>query len=127
METLDSRIRVRFKRATSAKKGENTGHPNFGDAVIIGSEEKNRNLWKLGIVDELIRGREGVARGAKARTAKGRLERAVQHLNPLELSCDREPPPVRLNPLAPIFNPRPKRDAAAAATVRTQQEADVDW
>ena len=37
------------------KKGDNTEHPNLGDAVIIGScEEKNRNLWMLGIVEELI-------------------------------------------------------------------------
>ena len=67
METLDSRIRARFNRATSAEKGGNTGHPNLRDAIIIGSNE----LWKLGVVEELIRGRDGVARGAKVRTAKG--------------------------------------------------------
>ena len=98
------------------EKGEQGTHPNHGDAAIIGSEEKNRNLWKLGIVEGLIRGCDGVVRGAKVKTVNGQLERVVQHLYPLELSCDREPP-VSFNPTAPTFNPRPRRDAAAAATV----------
>ena len=83
-------------------------------------------MWKLGIVEGLIRGRDGVVRGAKVKTVNGQLERAVQHLYPLELSCDREPA-VSLNPTAPTFNPRPRRDAAATATVRIQQEAEEDW
>ena len=62
-----------------------------GDAVIIGSEEKNRNSWKIGIVEALICGRDGIVRGAKIRTPNGNLERAVQHLYPIEVSCDLRP------------------------------------
>ena len=36
-----------------------------GDVVIIKRDEKNCGLWKLGTVEELITGREGVVRGAK--------------------------------------------------------------
>ena len=108
------------------KKGGHGTHPNRGDAVIIESEEKNRNLWKLGMVEGLIRGRDGVVRGAKVRTVNGQLERAVQHLYPLELSCEKEPP-VGLNPTAPTYHLKPRRDEAAAATVRIQQEAAEGW
>ena len=60
-----------------------------GDVVIIKGEEKNRGLWKPGIVDELITGRDGVVRGAKLRAGRSYQERPVQHLYPVELSCDR--------------------------------------
>ena len=35
-----------------------------GDVTIIKSDERNRNKWKLGIVEELIAGRDGVVRVA---------------------------------------------------------------
>ena len=60
-----------------------------GNVVIIKGEEKNRGLWKLGIVEELITGRDGVVRGAKLRARRSYLERPVQQLYPMELSCDR--------------------------------------
>ena len=46
----------------------------------------------MGIVDGLITGRDGVVRVARMKTATGSyLERALQQLYPLELSCDCEP------------------------------------
>ena len=101
------------------EKGEIASQPKRGDAVIIKSEEKNRNSWKMGIVEELICGRDGIVRGAKIRTPNGNLERAVQHLYPIEVSCDLRPT-ITLNPDTPIFHPRRTRDAAAAARVRMQ-------
>ena len=61
-----------------------------GVVVIIKDEERNRNKWKMEIVEELISGRDGVFRAAKLRAGKRTPERAVQHLYPLELTCDRE-------------------------------------
>ena len=86
-----------------------------GDVVIIKGEEKNRGLWKLGIVQELITGRDGVVRGAKLRAGRSYLERPVQHLYPMELSCD--------SAEAPVF--RPSRDAAVAARARTKDAAEL--
>ena len=65
-------------------------------------------------------GRDGIVRGAKLRAGKGVLERAVQHLYPLELSCDRTV--ARLNPEAPPY--RPRRDAAVAARLRIADAAE---
>ena len=59
-----------------------------GDVVIIKGDEKNRAVWKLGIIDKLLTGRDGVTRAVRLRAGKSYLERAVQHLYPLEISCD---------------------------------------
>jgi hypothetical protein len=104
--------------------GKQASCPRKGSAVIIADESKNRNTWKLGIVSDLIKGKDNVIRGAKVRTANGVLERAIQHLYPLELSIEEknwEP-----NPSAPTFIPRPRRDAAVAADLRMQQHAQTD-
>ena len=96
--------------------------PKIGEVYLIKSDEKNRGEWPMGVVTELFEGRDGVVRGARLRTSKGHMERAVQHLYPLELTCDLEQrAPVPLNAAAKEF--RPKRAAAAAANLRIQQIA----
>ena len=81
---------VRGLREQHRRAGwKQTPHPKMGDAVIIKDEQKNRNHWKLAIVTELIQGRDGITRAAKLKTGKGNLERAIQHLYPLELACPR--------------------------------------
>lgn len=97
-----------------------------GEVVIIKSDERDRNKWKLGIVEDLIKGRDGVVRVAKLRAGKSHLERAVQHLYPLELSCNIfKPEKIKqiLRPEAKVF--RPKRDAAVAAEMRIQDTGTV--
>ena len=66
----------------------NSSYPSKGDVVIIRSDEKNLAQWKLGVVDDLTTGRDGVVRGAKLGSSKSSLEHLLQHLYPLELSCD---------------------------------------
>ena len=66
-----------------------THTPSVGEVVLIKSDDKNREKWKVRIVAELIKGHNGVVQGAKLRTGTSHLERAVQQLYPLELSCDR--------------------------------------
>ena len=63
---------------------------NVGDVVIIKGDGRNRAHWKTGIVDRLIKGKDGIVRGACLRAGKDHLERAIQHLYPLELHCDRQ-------------------------------------
>jgi hypothetical protein len=88
-----------------------------GDVVIVHCDEKNQAKWPLGIVEELFLGKDGVIRAVKLRAGKSYLERPIQHLYPLEPSCDhREANPVVLNPETPPF--RAKRDAAVAAELR---------
>ena len=72
---------------------------------------------------KLIKGRDGVVRGVRLKAGKSYLEREIQHLCPLELSCDvrKTPPshPVQLNPRARDFTPR------RAAVVAAQRIRDI--
>ena len=70
---------------------KNRGKENqlaVGDVVIIKSDDRNRNNWPLGIVEELYVGRDDIVRAAKLRAGRGHMERAIKHLYRLELSCD---------------------------------------
>ncbi|XP_022808725.1 uncharacterized protein LOC111345707 [Stylophora pistillata] len=99
----------------------------IGDVVVIQSSERNRNCWPLGTVEELIEGRDGVVRGPKLPTGRSHLEHPIQHLYPLELSCEKENvqgDKTPLNPKAPVF--RPKRDATVAARLRMQEVAEEE-
>ena len=115
---------LRSLRERHRSKAECSGAvPTVGDVVIIATDERKRGRWPLGIVEALIVGKDGKIRGAKVRTEKSQIERAVQHLYPLELSVDKkEPLPAILNPKAETF--RPKRDAAVAAKLRVQEIAE---
>ena len=88
--------------------------------------------WPLGVVEELFTGRDGVVRAAKLRAAKvragrGFMERPIQHLYPLELTCDRNLTlcnDTPLNPTAMEF--RSRRDAAVAARQRIEDIVEQD-
>jgi len=73
---------------------------------LIGDDSKNRNHWKLAVVADLIKGRDGIVRAAKLRSSKETVERALQHLYSLELACVEEPMST-LNPATPEFEARP--------------------
>ena len=51
-------------------------------------DESNHGKWPLGVIVNLFQGWDEVVRAAKLRTGKSYLERPVQHLYPIELSCD---------------------------------------
>ena len=109
-------LRERHRAQTTNQRNS----PTVGDVVIVQSQERNRGKWPLGIVEDLIVGTDGAIRGAVLRAGKSRIERAVQQLYPLELSCDRQRPHLtELNPQAVPF--RPRRDAAVAARLRVQE------
>ena len=80
-----------------------------------------------GIVHELYEGKDGLVNAVKLRAGKSFMERPVQHLYPLELSCDignrqTTKTTTELNAEATEF--RPKRDAAVAARLRNQMIVD---
>ena len=94
-----------------------------GEVVIIKDDDRNRAKEKLRIVEELIAGNDGIIRVATLRAGKTSLERAIQQLYPLELSCDRVTVErsAELNLEAPAF--RSQRDAAVAASFRIKDIA----
>ena len=99
-----------------------------GDVVLIRGDEKNRAHWKTGIVSELIPGRDGVIRVVRLRAGKSHLERAIQHLYPLEITCDSVKSTASskvsvLSPSATEFQPRrPQRSAARSARSQIREQ-----
>lgn len=65
-----------------------------GDVVILRDELTKRAFWKLGIVKELLTGKDDIARAAIVRTVNSErsqlLRRSVKHLIPLELNSNLE-------------------------------------
>ena len=88
--------------------------------MIIKGEEKNRSKWKIGIVTDLIIGRDGLVRGARLRAGRDQMERAVEHLYPMELSCD----VLDTEPLDKSQATRPKRSAAVIARTKIKDAFD---
>ena len=96
-----------------------------GDVVIIKGDDKNRAHWKLGVVKKMYEGSDDVVRAVKLRAGKSYMERAVQHLYPLELSCDKtNGEESELNPKSPEF--RPRRNAAEIARLNISDQAEIE-
>ena len=91
-----------------------------GDVVLIKGEERNRGKWKIGIITNLITGRDNIVRAARLRAGKAYLERAIQQLHLLELSCDvtNERIQEQLYPEARASRPRRRAAPDATETVR---------
>ena len=78
-----------------AAKGSNARGVNaklkVSDIVILKNDSVTRAFWKLGKVEELLPGRDGVVRAAVITVSRGtsssnqRLRRPIQHLIPIEV------------------------------------------
>ena len=71
-----------FHRAT----GKNEQTIKVGDVVLV-HDDTPRVSWKMAVIEELIKGNDGLVRAANIRTAAGRTNRAITRLVPLEVSC----------------------------------------
>ena len=109
---------------------------SVGDVVVVRDDQLPRGRWRLGVIVEVMRGRDGVIRAASVRVAvsgerrQSVLKRPIQLLYPLEISCDgidlpgspatkppvdpRECPPESDEPSQPtsVTLARPRRVAA---------------
>ncbi|GIY33519.1 hypothetical protein CDAR_174821, partial [Caerostris darwini] len=56
-----------------------------GDIVLVEGPKKSKLLWDMGVVEQVIVGRDGHVRACIVRTPKGQLSRAVQLLYPFEI------------------------------------------
>ena len=68
------------------KPGPQIKGVNFGDVVLIEGEGPKLN-WPLCIVKEMHPGKDGIARAATVKTAKGTISRPIQRLRFLEISA----------------------------------------
>ena len=81
-------------RETHNSSGRETAMIHEGDIVIIADDKVKRNVWKMGRVESLITGRDGMVRGATLRViCKGKpefLNRPLQKLYPLEVTNEKK-------------------------------------
>ena len=69
-----------------------TATPNVGDMVLVSDETNKRIKWRTGRVTDLIRGKDGIARGAIVAVVNkdkiGALRRPLNKLYPFELASE---------------------------------------
>ena len=82
IKTLRERHNLKHHKKTNAIKSR--------DVVLIKGDNKNRGKWNIGIVTDLFPGPDGEARAVKLRVGNKVYEKAIQHLYPMELSCNLE-------------------------------------
>ena len=97
-----------------------------GGVVLIKGDEKNRRKWNIGIFQHINKGKDGNIRSIKLRYKKAILQRAIQHLYPIELTCSSytAPKEVILDPNTRVFSPN--RNAAVAANERIKKVAQYE-
>ena len=67
--------------------GNNEQTIRKGEIVMV-HDEKPRNAWKLAVIEELIRGNDGLVRAASIRTKNGQTNRPITKLYPLEICAE---------------------------------------
>ena len=67
--------------------GRNSGNVSKDDVVIVYDEKLPRHLWRLARIMELVKGNDGVVRGAKVKLGKTGtiIGRPLNKLFPLEI------------------------------------------
>lgn len=82
-------LEMMAKRVFGCPEGVSKFQPQVGDVVIIKTDDKNCGTWPLATVSVTYAGKDGIIRAVELKTTRGRLERPVQHLYPLEITCDK--------------------------------------
>lgn len=106
-------------REFHSNTGNNEQLVREGDVVLIHSEEA-RPLWRMAVIESLIRGADGLVRAANLRTSKGKTNRPISKLYPLEVnatSTNSEAPVVKQANIE-MMPRRPERKAAQKASQR---------
>ena len=97
------------------------------EVVVIKGEERNRVQRNIGIITNVYPGKDGKVRAVKPRAGRCYFERVVQHLYPLEISCDITPsteePTMNVN--AEEF--RPRRNASEIVQTRITELQTTRW
>ena len=105
---------------------------NVRDVVMIKGESKKRGKWKIGIISELLQGKDDQIRGVRVKTPRYHLDRPIQLLYPLKLhhnmyktkTKQHESDKKKLNVEAKKI--RPKRTAGAIVSAKIKDIAEHD-
>ncbi|XP_074657129.1 uncharacterized protein LOC141910297 [Tubulanus polymorphus] len=102
--------------------GDNREIAKPGSVVIIHDENVPRLRWKLGIIQKLHRGSDGLVRSATVKTATGVTSRPISRLYPLEIDTTIEENKACSDPVdTDQVASRPVRRAAELAKLKINQ------
>ena len=76
---------LQLKNVHFSKPITNSSEFNVNDLVLIGDDRLPRQLWKMGRIIDLHKGRDGKPRSATVKTASTTLKRPIQLLYSMEL------------------------------------------
>ena len=99
---------------------------SVGDIVIVADDKLPRGLWRLGKIEELITGADGMVRGARVRVyvdadKTSVIQRSVLKLYPLEFRPEVSDQNHEKNDVPENTQRRPKRQATARAEQRIRR------
>ena len=100
-------------------KGDNRQVISVGDVVLIEEDKVPRFCWRMGLVEGLINGRDGAARGAVVTVSKTRREisRPVNKLYPIE-SIENKKKEMNDASETIVTQNRPRREAAVIGDIK---------
>ena len=83
MEKMDNRVPKGPKRASQSQPSNERNYLERRRRDAYKGKEGNGGKWKIGVVEGLIQGRDGVIRGAELKAGKTHIERPLQLPYPL--------------------------------------------
>ena len=63
---------------------KSSSNMKVGEVVLIMNEKNTRSMWPLGVISDVVNGRDGFVRSVKIRTKSGELVRPITKENRLE-------------------------------------------
>ena len=133
-EYLSELREVHSNIAKNHPKGVGRSQIAIGDIVIIHDDQLPRGLWKLGKIQEVMRGKDGPIRGAVVKVARRDrqhlyLKRPIQLLYPLEIP--RQQSDLQASDSLTVDDPDPKEVATVVrpkrAAARRAEELRRSW
>lgn len=86
-DELQSRFKKEYLALLVARgKSQKSKKVKVGDVVLVGCDQKKRIDWPMGLVREILPGKDGQVRVVRLKTATGILLRPVQRLYQMEIS-----------------------------------------
>ena len=73
--------------------GNNTQNVQVGDVVLV-HDDASRISWQLAVIEEVIKGADGLIRAASIRTKNGKTNRPIAKLYPIEAHHPTDPDAV---------------------------------
>ena len=101
------------------KRGATAELPQIGKPVLIGADQP-RGSWKVGVIEQIHPGKDGIIRAATVRSMNKLVKRPVSVLYPLECeSVEAEVPALPIvPPIAPPIVPTPRASPPAQRASR---------